>query len=84
MEQSSLAISDRIKLLDEVRLRLIEITVTIPATVTDNRIKTILSTVVRLTVRVGCRIDSCLARLPIDVIISMEQKTERSKYVDRC
>src|ERR1700677_2640124 len=65
METSSLAIPDRIKLLDGVRFRLIEIAATIPATVMDDRIKSILSTVVRLTAQVGCRIDCCPARLPI-------------------
>jgi hypothetical protein len=44
MEESPLAIRHRIKLPDEILWRINEIETAIPATVTDNRIKTILST----------------------------------------
>jgi hypothetical protein len=43
MEKSPLAIPDRIKLPNEIRFRIIGIATTIAATITDNRIKTILS-----------------------------------------
>lgn len=86
MAESSFAIPDRIKLPDGLLCRIIEIATMIMATVMigDNRITTIL-----LQVCTACCADWMQDhlspdRLPIDVIIFMEQKTERSKYVDRC
>ena len=56
MEKSSLAIPERVHAPGAMRLLILGFATTIAATTTDNRIKTILSTVVRLTVQVGCRI----------------------------
>jgi hypothetical protein len=45
MGKSSLPTPDRVKLPKEIRRRIIDIATTIAATITDNRIKTILSSV---------------------------------------
>ena len=56
MEESPLAISDRIKLPTEIWCRNIEIATAIATGMTDNRIKTIWYKFVRLTVQIGCMI----------------------------
>jgi hypothetical protein len=59
-----LTISERMELPNESRPRIIELAITIAATITENKI-TILYKLVRLTVQIGCRIDFRLTGLPI-------------------
>jgi hypothetical protein len=63
MEKSPLAIPDRIKPPNPMRFRVLAITTTIAATITDNRNKTILYKLVRLAVQIGCRINCHLDTL---------------------
>jgi hypothetical protein len=81
MGNFSLAIPEPAKLPNELWHRGTEIATAIAATIMDNRIKTILYKLVRLTVQIGCMIDRRLTRLPI--FISLDMRRTRSGDQDR-